>query len=74
MVTATDPYVKAGTAPSSYSDTITVNIMITNVDEDPKLTGPASVRVAEATTAPENAIMYDPATPTYTAADDGGRY
>ena len=45
VVTATDPYVKVGTEPSSYSDMITVTINVTNVDEDPKLTGPASVRV-----------------------------
>ena len=40
--------------------------------EDPKLTGPASVRVSEATTTPENDSMYEPTTPTYTATDDEG--
>ena len=67
MVTATDPYVKDDPV---NSDMITVTITVTNVDEDPKLTGPASVRVAEATTAPVNEITYEPTMPTYTATDD----
>ena len=70
MVTATDPYVRDGD-PATYSDTITVTITVTNVDEDPKIaTGPASARVAEATTAAMNPNTYDPATPTYAATDD----
>ena len=67
MVTATDPYVKVGT---DYSDTITVTITVTNVDEAPELTGPASVRVSEAITTPETESMYEPATPMYMATDD----
>ena len=45
MVTATDPSFTTG----EDSDTIVVTINVTNVDEDPKLTGPASARVAENT-------------------------
>ena len=45
-VTATDPSFTEG----ADSDTITVNIMVTNVDEDPKIaTGSATARVAENT-------------------------
>ena len=62
-VTATDPYV--GGAPTGYSDEITVTINVTNVNEDPKLTGPASARVAENTT-----ISTPIATTAYEATDD----
>ena len=68
-VTATDPYVR-GEAATGYSDTITVTINVTNVDEDPKVTGPASIRVSEATTTPPHASVYEPTTPTYAATDD----
>ena len=48
----------------SDSDTITVTISVTNVDEDPKIaTGPASARVAENT-------AIDVTVATYTATDD----
>ena len=47
-----------------------VTITVTNVDEDPKLTGPASVRVSEATTPREWASTYKPTEPTYAATDD----
>ena len=69
MVTATDPYVR-GEPETTYRDTITVTITVTNVDEDPKVAGPASVRVTEETTTPMTSITYDPATPTYMATDD----
>ncbi len=60
MVMATDPYVRGDDA-TGYSDMITVTITVTNVDEDPKLTGPASVRVSEAITSPEPvASTYEP--------------
>ena len=69
-VTATDPYVKADAA---SSDVITVTINVTNVNEAPKLTGPASARVAEntpidtdTTDSPDSPAW----PPTYTATDD----
>ena len=61
MVTATDPSFTA----AADSDTIMVTINVTNVDEDPKLTGPASARVAE------NTDITEPiATTAYAATDD----
>ena len=66
MVKATDP----SFTDAADSDTITVTINVTNVDEDPKLTGPASVRVTEATTPENDNSMYVPTMPTYTATDD----
>ena len=60
MVTATDPSFTDG----ADSDTITVNIMVTNVDEDPKVTGPASARVAE------NTPIAEPIATAYAATDD----
>ena len=67
---ATDPYVRGDDA-TGYSDMITVTITVTNVDEDPKLTGPASVRVSEAITSPEPvASTYEPTERTYAATDD----
>ena len=59
MVTATDPYVGTGVG---NSDMISVTINVTNVDEDPKVTGPASIRVSETTTNPGNASVYEPTT------------
>ena len=70
MVTATDPSFTTGGVAADYSDTITVTINVTNVDEDPKLTGPASVRVTEATTTPETASMYEPTDTNCTTATD----
>ncbi len=69
MVTATDP----SFTEAAGSDTIMVTINVTNVDEDPKLTGPASVRVSEETTTPMTPSTYEPTTPTYTATDDEDR-
>ena len=67
-VTATDPF--TGTN-GTNSDMITVEITVTNVDEDPKLTGPASVRVSEAITSPQTvASTYEPTERTYAATDD----
>ena len=63
-VTATDPYVR-GDAATGYSDMITVTITVTNVDEDPKVTGEPSVRVPENT-----AIETRIATTLYAATDD----
>ena len=57
MVTATDPYT------GTNSDTITVNITVTNVDEAPELAGMASPRQAE-NTATTTAVA------TYTVTDD----
>ena len=61
MVTATDPSFTEGVD----NDVITVTINVTNVDEDPKLTGPASARVAENTA---NTVAI--ATTDYAATDD----
>ena len=72
-VTATDPYVRD--EPDTYSDMIEVTINVTNVDEDPKLTGPASVRVTEEITPLGEAVVvstYEP-TPMYAATDDEDR-
>ena len=54
-VTATDP--------SGLSAAVNVTIKVTNVDEDPTLTGPASPRVAENTPSAT-------AVATYVAMDD----
>ena len=59
MVTATDPSFTDG----DDSDTITVNIMVTNVDEAPKLAGPASPKQDEDTATTTTVA-------TYTATDD----
>ena len=64
-VKATDPSFTDG----ADSDMITVIINVTNVAEDPKLTGPASVRVSEATTT-VTMSTYEPTTPMYAATDD----
>ena len=66
MVTATDPSFTTGVD----SDTIRVTINVTNVNEDPKVTGPASIRVSEATTNPVNPSVYEPTIRPYTATDD----
>ena len=58
-VTATDPSFTAG----ADSDTITVDITVTNVDEAPELTGMESLR------APENTAVAT-GVETYTATDD----
>ena len=63
MVTATDPYVR-GSESINYSDMITVTINVTNVNEDPKVTGEPSPRVAE------NTAAATPVATTYTATDD----
>ena len=59
-VTATDPSFTTG----EDSDTITVDITVTNVDEAPELTGMESVRFAE------NADVATTAVGTYTVTDD----
>ena len=51
MVTATDPYYVMIDSTDRSSDTIEVTITVSDVAEDPEVTGEASVRVAEPTTA-----------------------
>ena len=63
MVTATDPYFVTDSTTNRGADTIEVTITVTNVEEDPEVTGDASPAYAET---PSDEVEIE----TYMGADD----